>query len=73
MADKESFFSKLLNFFVRVDSAENIKKKKLKLIAKNIAKTKYSKWYKAGSQELLPQAAQFFYNIYKIVGPGRPL
>jgi len=73
MADKESFFSRLLNFFVRVDSAENIKKKKLKLIAKNIAKTKYSKWYKAGSQELLPQAAQFFYNIYKIVGPGRPL
>lgn len=70
---KETFFQKLLNFFIPVDSPEVIKKKKLKEIAKNIAKTRYGKWYKPGSQELLPQAAQFFFNIYKIVGQGRPI
>lgn len=58
---KETFFQKLLNFFIPVDSPEVIKKKKLKEIAKNIAKTRYGKWYKPGSQELLPQAAQFFF------------
>ncbi len=73
MADKDNFFSKLLNLFVRVDSPDVIKKRKLKLIAKNIAKTRYSKWYKSGAQELLPQTASFFYNIYKVVGQGRPL
>lgn len=73
MAHKEKFFQKLLNLLVPKDSPENVKKRKLKLIAKNISKTKYGKWYKAGAQELLPQAAQFFYNIYKVVGQGRPL
>lgn len=74
MADnKESFFQKLLGLFMSSDSPEALKRRKLKEIAKTIGKTRYSKWYKAGSQEVLPQAAQFFYSIYKVVGPARPL
>ncbi|UTC68543.1 DUF5312 family protein [Treponema sp. OMZ 791] len=55
------------------DSPEAMKRRKLKDIAKQIGKTRYSKWYKSNSQEVLPQAAQFFYNVYKVVGPARPL
>lgn len=74
MANKESnFFQKILNLFISSDTPENIKKRKLKTIAKTIAKTRYSRWYKASSQEVLPAMAQFFYSIYKVVGPARPL
>ena len=74
MADKkESFFQKILGLFMSSDSPEALKRRKLKDIAKIIGKTRYSKWYKPGSQEVLPQAAQFFYSIYKVVGPARPL
>ena len=55
------------------ESPEAVKRRKLKDIAKTIGKTRYGKWYKASSQEVLPQAAQFFYSIYKVVGPARPL
>lgn len=55
------------------ESPEAVKRRKLKDIAKTIGKTRYSKWYKSSSQEVLPQAAQFFYSIYKVVGPARPL
>ncbi len=70
---KENFFDKLLNLFLPSNSPEALKKRKLKEIAKNISKTRYSKWYKANAQELTPQMAQFFYSIYKVVGPARPL
>ncbi|QOW61558.1 DUF5312 family protein [Treponema pedis] len=74
MAKKEiSFFQKILNLFAPSDSPENIKKRKLKAIAKNISKTKYGKWYKPNSQEVLPYAAQFFHAVYKVVGQARPL
>ena len=70
---KESFFQKILGLFISSESPEAVKRRKLKDIAKTIGKTRYSKWYKSNSQEVLPQAAQFFYSIYKVVGPARPL
>lgn len=70
---KENLFQKLLGLFMSSDSPEALKRRKLKEIAKQITKTRYGKWYKSSSQEVLPQAAQFFYSIYKIVGPARPL
>ncbi len=73
MAKKEGFFKKILDFFVSSDNPEAIKRKRLKEIAKKIGKTRYSKWYKSSTQEILPSAAQFFYAIYKVVGPARPL
>ncbi len=71
--EKDNFFKKIIDFFVSSDNPEALKRKRLKEIAKKISKTKYSRWYKSGTQELLPNAAQFFYNIYKVVGPARPL
>ncbi len=71
--NKESFFQKILDLFVSSDSPEAIKRKKLKEIAKRIGKTRYSRWYKASTQEILPPAAQYLYKIYKVVGPARPL
>lgn len=74
MAKKESgFFQKILNLFSPSDSPENVKKRKLKAIAKTISKTRYGKWYKPNSQEVLPPLAQFFYSVYKVVGQARPL
>ena len=70
---KESFFQKIIGLFMSSESPEAVKRRKLKDIAKTIGKTRYSKWYKSSSQEVLPQAAQFFYSIYKVVGPARPL
>ncbi len=71
--EKESFLKKILDFFVSSDNPEAIKRKRLKEIAKKIGKTKYSRWYKSSTQEILPPAAQFLYKVYKIVGPARPL
>ena len=70
---KESFFQKIIGLFMSSESPEAIKKRKLKDISKQIGKTRYGKWYKSNSQEVLPQAAQFFYGIYKVVGSARPL
>lgn len=70
---KESFFQKIIGLFMSSESPEAIKRRKLKDISKQIGKTRYGKWYKANSQEVLPQAAQFFYGIYKVVGSARPL
>lgn len=67
---KESFFQKIIGLFMSSESPEAVKRRKLKDIAKTIGKTRYSKWYKSSSQEVLPQAAQFFYSIYKVVGPA---
>lgn len=69
----DSFFQRILNFFVSSDNPEAMKRKQLKEIAKKIGKTRYSRWYKSSTQEILPSAAQFFYAIYKVVGPARPL
>lgn len=68
-----SFFQKILNLFISSDTPENIKRRKLKGIAKSISKTRYNRWYKASGQELCPQMAQFFFSIYSVIGPARPL
>ena len=47
--------------------AEN--KRRLKMIAKNLSKTKFHNFYKPGSSELLVSFAKFMYEIYKVVSP----
>lgn len=42
----------------------------MKLIAKELAKTKY-KFYKSGTDEVLPAFAKTFFTIYKTVSPGK--
>lgn len=65
----------LIQFFRALfssDDPEVIKKKKLAKIARNISKTRFSKWYK-GDRALSPACAEFFFNVYRTVGPAKAL
>lgn len=69
----ENFFVRLFNAIFHSNDPAVIKKKQLTKIAKHVSKTKFSKWYKAGSQELTRHCADFFYKVYRVVGPSRGL
>lgn len=64
----ESFFQKVLGSFFGRKDPEAEKKRVLKQIAKNLSKTRY-KFYKHGSDQVLPALAKFFFEIYKAVAP----
>lgn len=71
MSSQDNFLIRLLRSLFSHNSPEYIKKKKLKKIAKQIAKTRFSKWYK--NKELMPECASFFFDVYKTVGPAKTL
>ncbi len=62
-----SFIDKILNLFTSQDP-EVIKRKKLKLIAKNLHQTRY-KFYKFSGEEALPTMAKYFYEMYRVLAP----
>ena len=64
MANKESFFHKLLDSLIGGKDADALKKKQLKNIAKSLSKTHF-KFYKAGSDQALPVMGKFFFDLYK--------
>ena len=69
---KLSLWQKFLNLLFSTNtSPEAVTKKKLKEIAKSLNKTRYGKWYKASGMEIKPAMAEFFYNIYKVIGPSK--
>lgn len=69
---KLSFWQRVMSLIFNVNiSPEAAKKKKLKEIAKAISKTRYGKWYKASGSELKPPIADFFYTVYKVIGPSK--
>lgn len=70
-AKKESVFQKIMNLIFSKNSPEAIKRKRLKEIARHISRTRYGKWYKPSSYEVKPPMADFFYSVYKVVGPGK--
>lgn len=70
-AKKENFLQKIMGLIFSANTPEAIKRKQLKEIAKNIAKTKYGKWYKASSYEAKPPMAEFFHSVYNVIGPGK--
>jgi len=71
---KMSLWQKLLSLIFTVNTTpEAAKKKKLKEIAKSINKTRYGKWYKASGAEIKTPLADFFYNVYKVIGPSKPV
>ncbi len=65
---EETFFSKLFSSLFQSSDPEAKKKKKLRAIAKDLSKTKYH-FYK--NDEVLPQMAKLFYEIYKAVFPAQ--
>lgn len=64
------FFQRLLDGFFKNSDPELEKKRIMKLIAKELSKTKY-KFYKYNTDEVLPAFAKIFFTIYKTVSPGR--
>ena len=67
---KGNFFTKLFSSLFSSNDPEANKKKKLKAIAKDLSKTKYH-FYK--NDEVLPNMAKLFYEIYKAIAPSKAL
>jgi len=67
-SNEPSFFQRLINVLFGKKDPAAIKRRQLKLIAKNLSKTKY-KFYKANSDQVLPSFAKFFYEVYKAISP----
>ncbi|NLK45128.1 MAG: hypothetical protein GX297_00470 [Treponema sp.] len=69
---KEGFFAKLFeSLFVSLDP-EAEKKRSLRLLAKQIGKSKY-KFYKCQQNQAQPAMAKWFYELYKVVSPVQAL
>ncbi len=65
-----SFFQKLFGSLFGSNDPEAEKKRILKSIAKNLSRSGY-KFYKAGSDQILPAFGKFFFDVYKIVSPAQ--
>lgn len=68
----EGFFTKLFGgLFTSSDPAAE-KRRALKLIAKQIGKSKY-KFYKCQQNQVQPAMAKWFYDLYKVLSPAQAL
>ena len=70
---KESFFQTLLSSLFKSSNPEAEKKRRLKLIAKNISKTKYHSFYRAASGDMLAPFGKLIFDLYKAIGPAQTL
>jgi hypothetical protein len=66
------FFQRLIAIFTGGNDPEREKKRLLKDIAKSLNKQKY-KFYKSKNHTVLSGLAQFFYRLYKLLGPAQVL
>ena len=65
-----NFFKRIFGIFFSSHDPEAEKKRQLKAIAKDLSKGRY-KWYRPGSEEVLPGLGKFFYEIYKVIGAAQ--
>ena len=66
----EGFLQKLFGDMFASSDSEVKKKRALKLVGKQISKSKY-KFYKLQTKQVLPSFAKLFYDIYKIVSSAQ--
>ena len=66
------FIQKILSVFAGIGDPEGEKKKLLKVIGKDLSRSKF-KFYRPKGQEALPGLAKFFYEIYKTTAPAQVL
>lgn len=71
--EKENFFQMIISTLFKSSSPDIENKRRLKAIAKNIAKTKYHAFYKSNTFELTPQFAKLFYDFYRLVSPSKKI
>ncbi len=65
------FLDSILSLFSGGNDLESGKKRLLKQLVKDLAKNKYSKFYKVKEEEATPFFAKFFYEVYKVVSPAQ--
>lgn len=68
----ENIIDKILALFTGGGDPEREKKRLLKAIAKDLKKQRY-RFYKPRGEEVQPNLAKFFFNIYKVAGPAAVL
>ena len=68
---KENFFQALIASIFKSSSPDAEKKRRLKAIAKNIAKSKYHNFYKHSSGEMLAPFGKLIFEIYKATSPAQ--
>lgn len=66
------FFQRVMDFFLGGNDPEREKRKILKDIARNLKKNKF-KFYKPSNETALPGFANFFFELYKTLGPAQLL
>jgi hypothetical protein len=66
------FLSRLFGLFSGIGDPEVEKKRQLRIIAKELNRSRY-KFYRPKGQEALPGLAKFFYEVYKITAPAQVL
>ncbi|MEM5947400.1 DUF5312 family protein [Spirochaetia bacterium 38H-sp] len=66
------FFARLLDLFFSANDPVRARKRELKNIAKSIKKSRY-KFYNPKTGEMLPQFAQFFFQVYRVIGPAQTI
>lgn len=66
----DNFFQRLIGIFFNAGDPDAEKKKQLKLLAKDLAHSRF-KFYKPKSFEALPGLGRFFYEVYKTVAPAQ--
>jgi hypothetical protein len=69
-ANGDNFFQRLIGIFFNAGDPDAEKKKQLKLLAKDLAHSRF-KFYKPKSFEVLPSLGRFFYEVYKTVAPAQ--
>ncbi|GHV77747.1 hypothetical protein AGMMS49942_25680 [Spirochaetia bacterium] len=66
-----SFFSWLISFITGRPDPERERKRVLKWTTKMLAANKYGNFYRTKTEEVSPEFARFFFDIYKVVSPAQ--
>ncbi len=72
-ASPAGFFQNLIMSLFKSADPEVENKRKLRVIAKNLSKTKYHNFYRPGSTEMQAPFARLIYEIYRIVAPAQAI
>ena len=71
-AEDSGFLGRILSLFMGANDPEKEKKRLLKLIGKELKKSRH-KFYNPRGDQALPGLAKFFFEIFKVVGPAQTL
>lgn len=71
-SEQPSIIKKILSFFMGGGDPQNEKKKLLKLVQRDLSKSRF-KFYRVKTEEVLPGLGKFFYDVYKVTSGAQIL